>query len=72
LLLYICEAFAADPTCKVRGAISLIFGIHVSLRVRYRKRNEVYFATPLWQNNGRQNGLISRMLFSELHKIMVN
>jgi len=30
------------------------------------------FTTLLWQNNGRQNGLISRMLFSELYKIMVN
>jgi len=26
----------------------------------------VRFTTLLWQNNGRQNGLISRMLFSEL------
>ena len=35
------------------------------------KRDEVYVTTLLWQNNGRQNGLISRLLFSELYKIMV-
>jgi len=53
------------------GAISVIFGNQVSLRVQYCKRDEVYFTTLLWQNNWRQNGLISRTLFSELHKIMV-
>jgi len=53
------------------GAISVIFGSQVSLRVHYCKRDEVYFTTLLWQHNGRQNGLISRMLFSELFKIMV-
>jgi len=52
-------------------AISVIFGIQVSLRVHYCKRDEVYFTTLLWQNNGRQNGLISRTLFSKLYKIMV-
>jgi len=36
------------------------------------KRDEVYFTTLLWQNNGRPNGLISWVLFSELHKVMVN
>jgi len=36
----------------------------------YSKRDEVDFTTLLWQNNGRQNGLISRLLFSELYKIM--
>ena len=48
------------------------FGRQVSLRVHYCKRDEVYFTTLLRQNNGRQNGLISRMLFSELFKLMVN
>jgi len=36
------------------------------------KRDEIYFTTSLWQNSGWQNGLISRMLFSELYKIVVN
>jgi len=53
------------------GAISAIFGSQVSFRVHYCKRDEVYFTTLLWQSNGRQNGLISRMLFSKLYKIMV-
>jgi len=33
--------------------------------------SQQYFTKLLWQNNGRQNGLKSRMLFSELYKIMV-
>jgi len=51
----------ADPASKVRrvGAISVIFGSQVSLRVRYCKGDEVYLTTLLWQNNRRQNGLIS-------------
>ena len=62
----------ADPASKFRGgAILVIFGSQVSLRVHYCRRHEVYFTTLLWQNNGRQNGLISRMLFFELYKIMV-
>jgi len=39
--------------------------------VHYCKRDKVYFTTLLRQNNGRQNGLISQMLFYELFKIMV-
>jgi len=35
----------ADPTSKFRRAISVIFGIQVSLRVHYCKRDEVYFTT---------------------------
>jgi len=35
-------------------------------------RDEVYITTQLWQNNGRQNVLVSRMLFSKLYKILVN
>jgi len=34
--------------------------------------DDVYLTTLLWQNNGRQNDLIWRMLFFELYKIMVN
>jgi len=38
---------AADPASKLgRGAISVIFGSQVSLRIHCRKRNEGYF-TPL-------------------------
>jgi len=54
------------------GAISIIFGSKVSLRVHYCKRDEDNFSTLLWQNSGRQNGLISRMLFYELYKVMLN
>jgi len=61
----------ADPGSNFRGAISAIFGSHGSLCVHYCGGDEVYFTTLLGQNNGRQNGLISRMLFSELYKIMV-
>ena len=53
------------------GAISVIFGSQVSWRVHYCKRHEVYFTTLGWQNSGCQNGLLSRMLFSGLYKIMV-
>jgi len=31
-----------------------------------------HFTTLHWQNNRRQKGLVSQMLFSELYKIMVN
>ena len=37
----------ADPTSKFRAAISVIFGIQVSLRVHYCKRDEVYFRTAV-------------------------
>jgi len=37
----------ADPTSKFRAAISVIFGIQVSLRVHYCKGNEVCFTTLL-------------------------
>ena len=58
----------SDPARKVRGEKVR----EVSLRVQGCNRDEVCFATLLWQNNGRQNGLISRMLSSQLYKIMVN
>jgi len=61
----------ADPARKFRGEFSVVFGCQVSLRVHFCKKHEVYFTALLWQNNGRQNGLISRVLFSELYKIMV-
>jgi len=54
------------------GAISEIFGSQVSLRVLYCKKDDVYFTNLLRQNNGRQNGLTSQMLFSYLYKIIVN
>ena len=59
----------ADPARKFRGEISVVFGSQVSLRVLYCNRDDVYFTTLLWQNKRRQNGLTSRMLFSELHKM---
>jgi len=64
----------AVPASKPREAISAAFGSQVSQRLRYCKRYEVYFTfhNTAWQNKGRQNGLISRMLLSELYKIMVN
>jgi len=61
-----------DPANRVRGAISAIFVSQVSWRVQYFKRDEVYFTTLLWQNNGWQNGLVVRMLFYELYTLLVN
>ena len=62
----------AGPASHFRGgAISGIFASQVSVCVHYCKKDEVYFTTLLWRNNGQQNDLISRMLFSELYKIMV-
>jgi len=37
----------ADLANKVMGAISVIFGSHVSLRVHHCKRDEVHFTTLL-------------------------
>jgi len=37
----------ADPARKSIGAISVIFGSLVSLRVNYCKRDEAYFTTLL-------------------------
>jgi len=62
----------ADPANELKGAIAVIFVSHVSLPVHYSKRDEVYFTTLLWQNNGWQNGLVLQMLFSELYTIMAN
>jgi len=53
------------------GAISVISRSQVLLRVYYCKRDEVYSTKLLWQNNWRQSGLISRMIVSELFKIVV-
>jgi len=42
----------ADPLVSLGGrggAISVIFGNQVLLRVHYRKRDEVFFTTLLWQ-----------------------
>ena len=59
----------ANPASKVKGAISVTFGSQVSLRVHYCKRDEVYFTTLLWQNNGSQNGLI---IESDVFRIVQN
>ena len=56
---------------SLNGAISITFVGQVSVRVHYCKSDEVYFTTLLWQNYGRQNVLVSWILFSELFKIMV-
>jgi len=60
----------ADPASNVRGvgAVSVIFGSPVSLRVHYCETEEVSFTTLLRQNNEQHNGLLSRMLFSDLYK----
>jgi len=57
---------------KAREVISVIFRSQVLLRVHCCKREEAYVTTLLWQNKGLQNGLISRMLFSQMCKIMAN
>ena len=60
----------ADPASTAGGgAISVIFGSQASLLIHYCWWDEVYFTTLLSQNNGRQNGLISRMLLSELYTL---
>jgi len=50
---------------------SVIFCSEVSLGVHYCKRHKIYFTTLLWQNKGRQNDLITRILFPALYIIMV-
>jgi len=64
--LYLCTG--VNPASKVRGEFSVQFG----KQFRYCKRDEVYFTTLLLLKNGRQNDLISRMLFFKLYKMMVN
>ena len=66
------EASGANPASKLRGDISVILVSQVSQQLRYCKRDEVCFTKQLRQNNRRWNGLISRMLFSELYKNHVN
>ena len=62
----------ADPVSKLGGGgdFSNIW-YSTLITCLLCKRFEVYFTTLLWQKNGRQNGLIWRMMFSELHKIAV-
>jgi len=55
-----------QPVSLGGGAIWGLFGSQVFLRVHCCRTDEVCFTRQLWQNNGRQNGLVSRMLFSEL------
>ena len=54
------------------GTISVIFDMRFSLVVHYTtvKWDEVWFATLLWQNNGQQKGLISRMFFLNCKKTL--
>jgi len=62
-----------DPVSKTRGGrfqYHLVVKSHV-ITASLCKRDKVYFTTLLWQNNGRQNVLISRMLFSEFYKFVV-
>ena len=61
-----------DPDSTVRRAISGILDSQVPYQLCYCNRDEVYFTTLQWQNNGRQNGIYAGMLFSELYKTMAN
>ena len=56
----------ADPASKFRGGDFSNIWHSTLITVHCCKIDEVYFSTLLWQNNGRQNRLISRMLFFEL------
>jgi len=38
----------ADPASKFRGAISVVFGSQVSLRIHCCKTDEIYFTTQQW------------------------
>jgi len=61
----------ADPANKFSGGNFSNIWQPISVRVHYCKRDEAYFTIRQWQNNGRQHGPISPMLFSEFHKTMV-
>jgi len=61
----------ADPTSTFSGAISVVFGIQVSLRVHYCKRVQEYFTTLLWQKNWRQNGLTKTAKVSAFKSVFV-
>ena len=61
-----------DSDSTVRRAISGILDSQVPYQLCYCKRDEVYFTTLQWQNNGRQNGIYAGMLLSELYKTMAN
>jgi len=50
---FICFAQVRIQPVSLGESISVIFGIQVSLRVPYCKRDEVYFTTLLWQNQAR-------------------
>ena len=61
----------ADPASEARGGrfqqYQVVKSHNSFVTVREMK---AYFTTLLWQNIGRQNSLISHMLFSELYKMM--
>jgi len=64
----------ADPATAVGGGdISVILYLVDKPYYGFTAVREMkYFTTLLWQNSGRQNGLIPRMLFSDIYKIMVD
>jgi len=68
----LCEA-RADPVSKFTGGnFSNIWESSLMTGSLLYKRRSILQKILLWQNNGRQNRMISRMLFFELYKIMVN
>jgi len=56
---------------RLTGAVSVLFGSQVSWRGHYCKRDEHTSQRFCDKTTGRQNGLMSQTLFSELNKIMV-
>ena len=57
---------------KVKAFSKRAIPDQVSARLLCCKRDETWLTKLMWQSDGRQNGYLSRMLFSELHTIMVN
>ena len=56
--------------CRLSPAWKLAVHDRASQRGWFSTISKVYFATLLWQSNGQQNSLISRMLSSYLYKII--
>jgi len=56
---FVCHSQRRIQLIMLRWPFSLIFASQVSCGVCYCKRDEVYFITLLWQNNGGQNCLNS-------------
>jgi len=53
---------------RLAGMISVIFGNQVLLQVHNCRRDEVYFTTLLWQNNGRKMALYRECCFPNCTK----